>query len=157
MRVKIVMLIPILISIILSGCVELIDNWPYPQKLSEKDKQSYSGVLVEDLIKSPDAFENKKVFLRGDVSWILEQKLSDETITNLIINIPTPESPYIGDSVSIRYRGRLPGIYKGIQVKIYGIVKGTTEATNLFGAKRDIPNIYAIQISDSNSPEDTPS
>ncbi len=150
----IISMMMILILISTSGCVEFISNWPEPQILSEKDRRAYSGIEIKDLIKSPSTFENNNVFLRGRVEWIKEEKVSDETVTSMIINVDEFDS-FIGESVSVKYRGRLPGIYEKSEINIYGIVKGTETAYNSFGATREIPNIYAVEIINPNIPYTT--
>lgn len=141
----------VLVSAIVLGCVDSTDNLPEPKKLSDSDKNNYPYIFVRDLIKSPDSYLNKYIYLRGEISWIKE----DGDITSLIIDVPNPSSSYIEgvgyldtEPVSVYYKGKLPGMYKGTEVIIYGIVKGadTIKYTST-GSEKEVPKIYAIQIS----------
>lgn len=127
----------------------LSDTWPEPRILSEKDKASYPHIEIRNLMKSPDTYSYNNIFLRGEVSWIQEEY----GLTHFIINVPGPDSPYVDESLIVNYKGKLPRIYKGTAIKVYGIVKGTGTVTNAFGAEREVPTIYAVQVSDANTPE----
>ncbi len=146
MRRKLIVLI-ILVSATLLGCVLFGDTLPEPKTLSEYDKKNYPYIYVSELIKSPKTYSNKNIFLNGNISWIEK----DKRVTSLVINAPIPESvqSYHIESVVVYYKGDLSGIDKGSEVTIYGVVKGEGTVVDVFGTERNVPKIYAVQISNA--------
>ena len=137
-----------LASVIVIGCVETtIDDLPNPKTLSANDKKDYTIVDIRDLMKYPDSYLNKNIYLSGEVSWILEKNGA----SNLIIDVPIRGSAYETENVLVYYKGSLPRIYKGTNVEVYGIMngEGTVTSSNPFTnieSEKKAPKIYAVQI-----------
>lgn len=129
----------LLVSLIVSGCVDENSNLPQPQTLSDAQKESFSTVDPGIFSKNPDGYIDRYILLRGDVSWISYE--GGKTV--LIINLQT----YNREPVVVYYKGRIQEDFRGTEVAVYGIAKGRDIIKNTnTGEDKEVPEIAAIQI-----------
>jgi len=132
----------LLLSVIISGCIDQDNNLPLPETLSDTQKEAFIAVEPDIFLKNPEAYTNSNILLRGKVTWISYE--GGKTLIIIILQT------YNREPVVVYYYGRLPEEYRGEEVSVYGIARGrgTIKNTNT-GEDIEVPEIHAVQINPS--------
>lgn len=103
------------------------------------EKQTWNTVDVRDLIKDPEKYKTKRVAYSGQVFNIEESR-------GLVVMQIWVMAGGQREAIIVSHVGDSTGIYKGTNVKIYGVVSGAISGTNAFGGEVSQPHVLAAYV-----------
>lgn len=119
------------------------------EEYNEADKASYdTGITYDQLARTPDDYENKKVKFSGEVVQVMEG--DGETQLRIAVNGDYDSIIYVGYKSTITNTRILENDY----VTFRGISKGLVTYKSTLGGEITIPSVYVQQIEMSQAPED---
>lgn len=119
------------------------------EEYNEADKASYdTGITYDQLARTPDDYENKKVKFSGEVIQVMEA--DGETQLRIAVDGNYDNVVYVGYNSKITNTRILENDY----VTFRGISKGLITYQSTLGGEITIPLVYVQQIEMSQAPAD---